>query len=204
MKKAWVLSYPLGAQWRLRSDRADAPADLSLRWAHTHFVGFSHVLAHLLTFCFKSKSVGNNTWKVDKKAIIRNRNNRIPYPALNTKPERDSYNLDGTKIKTAQVKSQGDSSFPTDGHKAILNKKTNRKRTLTIRINRTKIKTAQVKSQGNCSFPTNGHKAILNKKTNRKRTLTIRINHNRSIALERSVINYLGLKPVLLCSNPRE
>ena len=37
MKKAWVLSYPLSAQWNLRSDWADAQAD---RWAHTHFVGF--------------------------------------------------------------------------------------------------------------------------------------------------------------------
>ena len=27
-------------QWRLWSDWADAQADLSLRWAHTHFVGF--------------------------------------------------------------------------------------------------------------------------------------------------------------------
>ena len=40
MKKAWVLSYPLSAQWRLWSDWADAQADLSLRWAHSHFVGF--------------------------------------------------------------------------------------------------------------------------------------------------------------------
>ena len=40
MKKAWVLSYPLGAQRRLWSDWADAQADLSLRWAHSHFVGF--------------------------------------------------------------------------------------------------------------------------------------------------------------------
>ena len=40
MKKAWVLNYPLSAQRRLRSDWADAQADLSLRWAHTHFVGF--------------------------------------------------------------------------------------------------------------------------------------------------------------------
>ena len=40
MKKAWVLSYPLGIQRRLWSDWADAQADLSLRWAHTHFVGF--------------------------------------------------------------------------------------------------------------------------------------------------------------------
>ena len=40
MKKARVLSYPLSAQWRLWSDWADAQADLSLRWAHSHFVGF--------------------------------------------------------------------------------------------------------------------------------------------------------------------
>ena len=40
MKKHWVLSYPLSAQWRLWSDWADAQADLSLRWTHTHFVGF--------------------------------------------------------------------------------------------------------------------------------------------------------------------
>ena len=40
MKKAWVLSYPLSTQWRLWSDWAEAQADLSLCWAHTHFVGF--------------------------------------------------------------------------------------------------------------------------------------------------------------------
>ena len=40
MKKAWVLSYPLSAQRRLWSDCTDAPADPSLRWAHSHFVGF--------------------------------------------------------------------------------------------------------------------------------------------------------------------
>ena len=40
MKKAWVLSYPLSAQRRLWSDWADVQADLSLRWVHTHFVGF--------------------------------------------------------------------------------------------------------------------------------------------------------------------
>ena len=39
MKKAWVLSYPLSAQRRLWSDWADVQADLSLRWAHSHFVG---------------------------------------------------------------------------------------------------------------------------------------------------------------------
>ena len=40
MLKTWVLSYPLSAQRRLWSDWADAQADLSLRWAHSHFVGF--------------------------------------------------------------------------------------------------------------------------------------------------------------------
>ena len=65
--------------------------------------------------------------------MIRNLYNRIPQPAPNTKRDRDTYSLDGTKIKTTQVKSQGESSFTTDGHKAMLNKlnskpKTNRKR----------------------------------------------------------------------------
>ena len=40
LKKPWGLSYPLSAQWRLWTDWADAQADLSFRWAHTHFVGF--------------------------------------------------------------------------------------------------------------------------------------------------------------------
>ena len=40
MKKPWVLSHPLSAQQRLWSDWADAQADLSLCWAHAHFVGF--------------------------------------------------------------------------------------------------------------------------------------------------------------------
>ena len=39
MKKAWVLSYPMSRR-RPWSDWADAQADLSLRWAHSHFVGF--------------------------------------------------------------------------------------------------------------------------------------------------------------------
>ena len=49
MKKAWVLSYPLSAQWRLWSDWADAQANLSLRWAHSHFVGF---VMRRLMWCF--------------------------------------------------------------------------------------------------------------------------------------------------------
>ena len=40
MKKAWGLSYPLSAQQRLWSDKADAQSDPSLRWEHSHFVGF--------------------------------------------------------------------------------------------------------------------------------------------------------------------
>ena len=40
LKEGWVLSYPLSAQGRLWSDWADAQADLSLRWAHSHSVGF--------------------------------------------------------------------------------------------------------------------------------------------------------------------
>ena len=40
MKKTWVLSYPLSAQQRLWLDWADAQADLSLRWVHSHCVGF--------------------------------------------------------------------------------------------------------------------------------------------------------------------
>ena len=47
MKKAWVLSYPMSAQRRLWSDWTDAQADLSLRWAHTHFVGF--VMSRLIS-----------------------------------------------------------------------------------------------------------------------------------------------------------
>ena len=48
MKKAWVLSYPLSAQRRLWSVWVDAQADLSLRWAHSHIVGF--VMSRLKCF----------------------------------------------------------------------------------------------------------------------------------------------------------
>ena len=59
MKKPWVLSYPLNAQRRLWSDWADAQADLSLRWAHTHFVGF--VMSRLI-YCKGSRTVSTNIW----------------------------------------------------------------------------------------------------------------------------------------------
>ena len=54
MMKAWTLSYPLSAQWRLWSDWADAQADLSLaqsdlslRWAHMPFCRFCHEAAQM-------------------------------------------------------------------------------------------------------------------------------------------------------------
>ena len=46
MKKAWVLSYPLSVQRRLRSDWAEAQADLCLSLAHMPFCWFCHVLAY--------------------------------------------------------------------------------------------------------------------------------------------------------------
>ena len=57
MKKGWILSYPLNAQRRLRSDWADAQADLSLRRAHSHFVGF--VTRRLkISYVFRVTSLG--------------------------------------------------------------------------------------------------------------------------------------------------
>ena len=42
LKQNWVLSYPLSAQRRLRSDWADAQADLSLRWSQNSLCSFCH------------------------------------------------------------------------------------------------------------------------------------------------------------------
>ena len=44
MKKAWVLSYHLSAQRRLCSDWTDSQDYLSLRWVHSHIVGFVMML----------------------------------------------------------------------------------------------------------------------------------------------------------------
>ena len=49
MKKHWAFSYPLSAQWRLLSDWVDAQADLSLRWAQGHSVGFDVLRFKLLS-----------------------------------------------------------------------------------------------------------------------------------------------------------
>ena len=60
MKKAWVLSYLLSAQQRLWSDWSDAQADLSLRRAHTHFVGFvmsQFIYMYMLSFLIGMKYV---------------------------------------------------------------------------------------------------------------------------------------------------
>ena len=54
MKKNWVLSYTLSAQPRLWSDWAHAQADLSLCWAHSHFVGF--VMRRSIVFFFECLS----------------------------------------------------------------------------------------------------------------------------------------------------
>ena len=59
MKKAWVLSYPLSAKRRLWSDLADAQADLSLRWAHSHFVSFG--MSRLICDA-KLSPVGERPW----------------------------------------------------------------------------------------------------------------------------------------------
>ena len=58
-KKAWVLSYLLSAQRRLWSDWADVQADLSLRWAHSHFVGF---VMRWLIWRYQDRSVHEQQW----------------------------------------------------------------------------------------------------------------------------------------------
>ena len=68
MKKVWVLSYPLNAQRGLWSDWADAQADQSLRWAHSHFVGF--VMSRLIYQSYEKKNCSsfNNVQSVVTRA----------------------------------------------------------------------------------------------------------------------------------------
>ena len=71
-KKAWVLSYPLSAQRRLWSDWADAQADLSLCWAHSHFVGFvtrRHICCWFKTDKLKGRH--HQKWGVPQGALLR-------------------------------------------------------------------------------------------------------------------------------------
>ena len=62
MKKARVLSYPYSAQQRLWSDWANAQADLSLLWVHTHFVSF--VMSRLSCFSKVTLSSFNHSHRV--------------------------------------------------------------------------------------------------------------------------------------------
>ena len=63
MKKAWVLSCPLSAEPRLIrvGGCPSAQADLSLRWTHTHFVGF--VMSWLIF-----RTVTGFVWQQDRAA----------------------------------------------------------------------------------------------------------------------------------------
>ena len=75
MKKGWVLSYSLSAQRRLWSDWADAQADLSLRWAHTHFVGFVMSRRICLLFVLELSTIETYDWR---NTCQRYRQNKIP------------------------------------------------------------------------------------------------------------------------------
>ena len=73
MKKAWILSFPLSTQPRLWSDWVDAQAELSLRWLHSHFVGFVirrliyfHKVYFLLKKILKNKSLP----KIDRYTVV--------------------------------------------------------------------------------------------------------------------------------------
>ena len=68
MKKAWVLSFPLSAQRRLWSNWAD----LSLRWAHSYFVGF--VMSRLT---YTTRWSGNFYWVL--LVLMRNLTQRRAY-----------------------------------------------------------------------------------------------------------------------------
>ena len=61
MRKAWVFSYPLSAQRRLWSD---AQADLSLRWAHSHSVGF--VMRRLICYIGRDRTNITSILKSDR------------------------------------------------------------------------------------------------------------------------------------------
>ena len=107
--------------WLVSHVHTDFFSEISLSF-DANFTSHWFLSEHILMF-------KSDLSKVKTMAMIRNRYNQILHPALNTKREKGYLH---TKIKTAQLKSQGDSSFPTAGHKAILNKlnsksKTNRK-----------------------------------------------------------------------------
>ena len=69
MKKYWVLSYPLRAQWRLWSDWANAQADLSLHCAQS-FSWFCHEVSHLFVcffICLRFKGPVNTIYVMSRR-----------------------------------------------------------------------------------------------------------------------------------------
>ena len=79
MKKAWVLSYPLSAQRRPWSDWVDAQADLSLGWAHSHFVGF---VMRRLKFIILCICTGQEQWPGNTTVWVRNWQSKTATTAL--------------------------------------------------------------------------------------------------------------------------
>ena len=77
-KKAWVLSYPLSAQQDSDQTGGDAQADLSLRWAHTHFVGFvmSWLICAIMVLIVKYCTGGYND-KACISLVVHNYKDRI-------------------------------------------------------------------------------------------------------------------------------
>ena len=72
MKKAWVVSYPLSAQRRHWSEWVDSQADLSLRWVHSHFVGFvmRQLISHDVRYCNVSDCIRLQTQCIGMKSQI--------------------------------------------------------------------------------------------------------------------------------------
>ena len=99
-----------------------------------------HIANTDVTFCNGPRII---TIKLDEKATLRNRYNPIPHSALDTKRERNIYNLHGIKQNSRRRKPRG------DGHQAILNKMKRQAesgRTLTIGINHHNRNTALERS----------------------------------------------------------
>ena len=102
MKRAWVFSYPMSAQRRLWSDRADARADLNLRWAHRSFCWFCHEAAQ---FCLSSCPSQNNCkvktcYKRIYLAILLIKTLYIPVvESVLQKQEKENFKLDGAVLK---------------------------------------------------------------------------------------------------------
>ena len=102
MKKLWVLSYPLSAQWRLWSDWMDAQADLNPRWVHIHFVVLSCHGSHYFFLNFQCIGQLDEEEKSDiqLKEQFKERWTRTASASL-TKPMRDECQKYKTILDTA-------------------------------------------------------------------------------------------------------